>query len=750
MKHKRESSHSKNKLFVQIILAISLYSLFIVFGAVIAVAALNWLSQQEEETALYNGLLKTTAVYTDMSLRFLASDAKQLAVNQDVADLIYGSPARTDRILLLLMHTKNNNELVHGIVFYASAADLVLTSGNEEMPLEDSKYYDMILQYQKKQLPASEFFVDTYRVRVVQYDSKLWLVREFPLDMPSNLAVVFIEVDVDHLYRSISGEGGGYLRRLSVLDQNGTQLMGESQDNAGEILQSLLQTPENRHFDGDTYYYTQSEATGWYFLCGAREPSLFAQMADKSWSFVWVIVAVLLLSILLAAYFANTFVFPLQRLVAGMKSTQTFHPEDQNELSFLQKTIPAIIHSRNVLGKTMDELLPDVTGKFLQDLLRGRITSQDYAERMLAVTQLPFPDCGYYIVALVAAEESSAEENSTTIEWLLLTALQGLRSNVPDTGYYVQNLDSLHCTAVIAGLPTSFTAGQANLEWAHIRASLLVALHQQSTHLMWGEATVKGSITEVSFALEEAMLRLGPLPEVESSPDAAEKIGTYDYFYVRVNKALSLLSTEEKSEPLRILHACMDTIAQSSQAVDARLHMLSLLEQTVRDRLCEEISRRPEALMSPCYLCSDSLPPEENCRMYQDSLFEYCCEVVDFLANHHMKRRHKSLLAAENYIKRHAADPSLSLDMVADAVKINANYLSKLFNNNLDISFTDYLNDTRIKRVCEILSTTDCSVKHAASMAGFSSQQNFYRVFKKHMGVTPGQFKANDSPCPQR
>ena len=61
-----------------------------------------------------------------------------------------------------------------------------------------------------------------------------------------------------------------------------------------------------------------------------------------------------------------------------------------------------------------------------------------------------------------------------------------------------------------------------------------------------------------------------------------------------------------------------------------------------------------------------------------------------------------------------------------------------------DMSFFDYLNSHRIKHARELLSRTDGesnAILNIAFTVGFNSNSAFYAAFKKHVGVTPAQFR---------
>jgi AraC-type DNA-binding domain-containing proteins len=69
-------------------------------------------------------------------------------------------------------------------------------------------------------------------------------------------------------------------------------------------------------------------------------------------------------------------------------------------------------------------------------------------------------------------------------------------------------------------------------------------------------------------------------------------------------------------------------------------------------------------------------------------------------------------------------------------------YRFKRFLNTTPIN---YLNILRIKKAGELLINSDISVTDAAFACGFTDSNYFCRLFKKHMKVTPGNFRKHNS-----
>ncbi|MBR0598800.1 helix-turn-helix domain-containing protein [Sinanaerobacter chloroacetimidivorans] len=89
----------------------------------------------------------------------------------------------------------------------------------------------------------------------------------------------------------------------------------------------------------------------------------------------------------------------------------------------------------------------------------------------------------------------------------------------------------------------------------------------------------------------------------------------------------------------------------------------------------------------------------------------------------------------ENYKNR------ISLKTVADYLHTNPSYLSVLFKQEMGMTFTDYLNQTRINKSCELLANTGINLIDVSMQSGFDDQSYFSKVFKKMKGITPKDYR---------
>ncbi|HHX36494.1 MAG TPA: helix-turn-helix domain-containing protein [Clostridiaceae bacterium] len=103
-------------------------------------------------------------------------------------------------------------------------------------------------------------------------------------------------------------------------------------------------------------------------------------------------------------------------------------------------------------------------------------------------------------------------------------------------------------------------------------------------------------------------------------------------------------------------------------------------------------------------------------------------------------RYHDMIYKSLQYIDANFQKP-ISLDDLANHVYLSKSYVSKLFKENVGCTFIEYLNKVRIEHSCDLLLTTDQPISEVALQSGFEDRSYFSKVFKRIMGLTPGQYR---------
>lgn len=86
----------------------------------------------------------------------------------------------------------------------------------------------------------------------------------------------------------------------------------------------------------------------------------------------------------------------------------------------------------------------------------------------------------------------------------------------------------------------------------------------------------------------------------------------------------------------------------------------------------------------------------------------------------------------------------LKLEDVAEQLQISPHHLSQIINTKFNSNFNNFINSFRVKEAQIMLQSSQYnsySLEGIAMESGFNNRTSFYRVFRKHTGTTPREFK---------
>lgn len=89
-------------------------------------------------------------------------------------------------------------------------------------------------------------------------------------------------------------------------------------------------------------------------------------------------------------------------------------------------------------------------------------------------------------------------------------------------------------------------------------------------------------------------------------------------------------------------------------------------------------------------------------------------------------------------------DNTINKDKVSELLNTNRTYLSRVINEQAQMSFTHYINHYRIEEAIRILSDPNNPIPLKALSAdlGFNSLSTFYNLFQNEVGMTPAQYRS--------
>src|SRR5579872_5644784 len=101
---------------------------------------------------------------------------------------------------------------------------------------------------------------------------------------------------------------------------------------------------------------------------------------------------------------------------------------------------------------------------------------------------------------------------------------------------------------------------------------------------------------------------------------------------------------------------------------------------------------------------------------------------------------YQKIVDAKVFIDDHFDSP-IDLDILAGEACLSRYHFHRLFRRIYRRTPHQYVTYKRIDRAKRVLATEDCTIAEVCSQVGFESIGSFAMLFKKEIGVTPGDFR---------
>ena len=164
-------------------------------------------------------------------------------------------------------------------------------------------------------------------------------------------------------------------------------------------------------------------------------------------------------------------------------------------------------------------------------------------------------------------------------------------------------------------------------------------------------------------------------------------------------------------------------------------HMLSsLLMSCINSRDVPRSFRESIDLQKLCYFDPHAVPGS-----YEAFFRGAFAKWFEYKSNDLHESNHKVVLKLHEYIRTNLHG-DLSLTRLGEHVQLNPSYLSRWYKQMTGISLTDYITDRRIQVAKELL-RENMKIQDIAEAVGYFSGTAFTRFFKKHLNMTPQEYR---------
>lgn len=470
----------------------------------------------------------------------------------------------------------------------------------------------------------------------------------------------------------------------------------------------------------------------------------------KSWN-ITITGILFLVSLLLSILFSRRFYSPIRSLVQTLQGTGARKEKSHtafNELEFLNTEIKRILTDVDDLNRTLSYSLPIATKHFLAKVLQSNFPyDDDVIDSYLNKLDFQFPN-SYFQVSLIQCNfrkpfydlysEKFQNEATDTI-FRILNALLPQEHPV-----YILELDA-HMFAVLIN-PASrddFETYAAYFE----QIDQLFRQDEAELRIHIGMGLVHEHYTGMQTSYVEAMKALWQV-----SPLDSKRIVQYSeyepqeprYALSRTDeKILANLLAAGKGDEFReqldgIIAANTDRYITGTNMKQLFVNLYLIGIQALKSKNIAE-EHEEELDLTKFLLSADVGSTGEM----TEHLYRFFDRVLELCESPPADAFNIKLFRA--YLDNHYAE-EITLDILADKYNTTPKYMSRLLKKELGTTFHKYLQELRINRAKELLTSSSAPIHEIWEQVGFNNRNTFIRTFKNQEGISPTDYRRCHRP----
>lgn len=553
----------------------------------------------------------------------------------------------------------------------------------------------------------------------------------------------------------LENPGGLPQAKIMIADKNGQIITASSSSTAHvEALRNFdhLLDSDNRErsleINGETMLLTsiQSKESGWRYYSLAPESVLMEKATEvQTWA-LFLLVFCLVIGLAGSFLFARLYYSPVHRLVRSIHRNRKERIQPTSgEFRFIEETLLQSWQSEQQMKEVLDKQAPAIQSNFLHRFIKGLTDITSTHPESLGFMGMQFVSEAFAVIMIEVDDSGKFSPMDGERRW---ATIRFVMTNVS------QELIGPHHAV--------FT-----VELARNRLALLVNVHPQ--RLSHAKSDIEAAVGSLKSFLEQTFgictsIGVGEVHYKEAGPSYTEALMALDYRLIKGKSNVTYYSEIPYGEhyyyPIEIELQLMNAIKSGNFASVEQLldhiyemnfgskplslelgkflyfNMLSTLMK-IRNDLPERFAKLLSEKVDPISSLMEGNSLLELHEGVKD-IYKSICDAV--VAD---KQAPASVLVDKiiRYVESHYADNALSLNAIAEHLQLTPQYVSGLFKKLHGQNLADFMMRVRVKQAKELLLDYSLTLHQVANRVGYANAAGFIRVFKKYVGVTPGQYR---------
>lgn len=458
----------------------------------------------------------------------------------------------------------------------------------------------------------------------------------------------------------------------------------------------------------------------------------------------WSIVGLLLIIWLIIVGFASNRIYvPIQRILAKLPM-ESKEKKQSADLQMLDAFMYQMVKSNMDMQRRLQEHTPILKESFRQKLLWGEVNKQElekYAD--MAVGGMKGP---WFAVAVIEFDQFHSLTRTYSHQDLSLL-YYALRKMLEETAEPYPVCISI--TSVYRQVVMVVESAERDDDTAAILEEVLALFRENVMHYLTFSVTVAVSqfrkgLSSVSSSYQEAVgfisyrLFLGNNSTIMPKHiQPALKLSGQTLLKLQKSIAAAVVRNDladAKNSLAEMMEAIPNVVRDSESAFGVFVYILGEISS-----MLEELGYEPQQVIDE----------DVNRRLYEmntlqeieawfiDKVFP---AIVNQMQDQQLSEQKKRVVQMKRYIDEQFEN-GVSLKQVAAHFEMSQSQLSRMFKEEMDVSFSDYLMKLRMDKAKEWLQYTDMPIKVIAERLSYTSVQNFTRSFRQIHEMPPAAYR---------
>lgn len=708
-----------------------------------------------DHTLQYIDKLTIQLLKNDEVIRFFDYEMTEQEIKNNqmrINNLMTNAIQSMDNIFTIDMYSYTKQRLVSGNILSgdALANDLQWIS-----QFEDYGGFYKWISFKRMIANRSEYPI---------YKNVVSLIRTYPLIHPvgSRKGAIAFNVKEDSLYSLIqkSAEEADDGQTF-VIDKEGVVVLHSDKSKLGKdisefpYIDRILNTSlSGGHFiteaeqASSSVFYIHSSYTDWTMIRVVPQVQLTKPLAVFRNGLI-ILAAVLFVFVTVSAAFVGRWTLrPMNRFIQSMRGKLIKHEfkKDTDDFHYFEYVVQDILDDREQLHKQVLESKPLIKWRLMTELLAGRGNNQAVMRAYMERLKVSLFEDQFVVMSIEFdnKEQIASPQDLHLYAYALCNVAEELM-NAESQGIAAE-LDNGKCAVIMSfegeedrGRHYLRAVATADLMKEFVREyfnrTITIGIGGPVQQLEDIHRSYKQSLEALSYKLVMGGNTIITLEDIVSDP--SPQFYKLSAMTDGILASVKMLDAEKVQQQLqRWFEAIAENGVPSEMIMQLVVQCLMKAATVAADIGVDTSGVFPEQSLV------EMLNQYERLEQLEQFTVTALQQLVNSIKEKRSYREKNDVIdKVMDYIQENYMRNDLSLNLIASEFHISVSHLSKLFKEQEECNFIDYLIDLRMGHAKRKLSDTEEKIRDIAEQAGYSNVNSFVRIFKKMTGLTPTEYR---------